>query len=86
MKLLPFVLMLAGVFLTNLGRTEAQNVKEEKMKVEVRSDVVCPFCYIGKTNFDKALAEFSENQNIEFVWNSFQLYPHVKTDLDKPVK
>ncbi|MGB0916124.1 MAG: DsbA family oxidoreductase [Flavobacteriales bacterium] len=62
---------------------KAQNIKQEKMNVEVWSDVVCPFCYIGKTNFDKALAQFAEKENIEFVWKSFQLYPHVKTDLDK---
>jgi protein disulfide-isomerase len=28
------------------------------MKVEIWSDVVCPFCYIGKRNFEKALAAF----------------------------
>ncbi|MFT4526704.1 MAG: putative DsbA family dithiol-disulfide isomerase [Bacteroidia bacterium] len=60
----------------------AQNTKAEKMKVEVWSDVVCPFCYIGKTNFDKAMAQFEEKENIKFVWKSFQLYPDVKTNLD----
>ena len=80
MKYLPFVLLLT----TLLGsRSEAQNTKEEKMKVEVWSDVVCPFCYIGKTHFDEALEQFAEKENIEFVWKSFQLNPDLKTNLDQ---
>jgi predicted DsbA family dithiol-disulfide isomerase len=53
------------------------------MKIEVWSDVVCPFCYIGKTHFNEALAQFAEKENIEFVWKSFQLNPNLKTNLDK---
>ena len=53
------------------------------MKVEVWSDVVCPFCYIGKTHFDEALAQFAEKENIEFVWKSFQLNPNLETNLDQ---
>ena len=63
--------------------SKAQNTKNEKMKVEVWSDVVCPFCYIGKTHFDEALAQFAEKENIEFVWKSFQLNPDLKTNLDQ---
>ncbi|MCF8464438.1 MAG: DsbA family oxidoreductase [Flavobacteriales bacterium] len=53
------------------------------MKVEVWSDVVCPFCYIGKTHFDEALARFAQKENIEFVWKSFQLNPNLKTTLNQ---
>ncbi|MCB0754656.1 MAG: DsbA family oxidoreductase [Flavobacteriales bacterium] len=53
------------------------------MKVEVWSDVVCPFCYIGKTHFDEALAQFAEKENIEFVWKSFQLNPDLTTNPDE---
>ena len=42
-----------------------------------------PFCYIGKTHFDEALAQFAEKENIEFVWKSFQLNPDLKTNLDQ---
>lgn len=52
------------------------------MKIEVWSDVVCPFCYIGKKKFETALAEFEKRNNVEFVWKSFQLNPNVKTNLD----
>lgn len=34
---------------------------------------MCPFCYIGKRNFEKALAQFTEKEKIEIVWKSFQL-------------
>jgi predicted DsbA family dithiol-disulfide isomerase len=49
------------------------------MKVEIWSDVVCPFCYIGKRNFEKALAAFSAREKVEVVWRSYQLDPDLKT-------
>lgn len=45
------------------------------MKVEIWSDVVCPFCYVGKRRFEKALATFPNADEIEVVWRSFQLDP-----------
>ena len=58
-------------------------MSSEKMKIEIWSDIVCPFCYIGKRNFEKALQEFSQNDKIEVNWHSFQLDPNMKTDLTK---
>jgi predicted DsbA family dithiol-disulfide isomerase len=45
------------------------------MKVEIWSDVMCPFCYIGKRKFEKALEQFHEKNEVEVVWHSFQLDP-----------
>ncbi len=45
------------------------------MKVEIWSDVVCPWCYIGKRRFERALAEFEARDEVEVVWRSFQLNP-----------
>ncbi len=45
------------------------------MKVEIWSDIMCPFCYIGKKNFEKALLELSFKNHIEVEWKSFQLDP-----------
>jgi len=45
------------------------------MKVEIWSDVMCPFCYIGKRHFEKALAAFPFAAEIEVEWKSFQLNP-----------
>ena len=45
------------------------------MKVEIWSDVVCPFCYIGKRQFEQALAEFGHADEVEVEWRSFELDP-----------
>jgi predicted DsbA family dithiol-disulfide isomerase len=54
-----------------------------KFKVEIWSDVMCPFCYIGKRKFEAALAQFPGRENVEIVWKSFQLQPDMKTDPTK---
>jgi predicted DsbA family dithiol-disulfide isomerase len=46
------------------------------MKVEIWSDVVCPWCYIGKRRFEAALAAFPQRSAVELVWRSFELDPH----------
>ena len=45
------------------------------MKVEIWSDVVCPWCYIGKRRFESALSRFSHRADVEVVWRSFELDP-----------
>ncbi|GAC1377105.1 MAG: protein disulfide isomerase FrnE [Hymenobacter sp.] len=45
------------------------------MKVEVWSDIVCPFCYIGKRRFEAALQKFPHADTVEVVWRSFELTP-----------
>ncbi|MFI5159714.1 MAG: DsbA family protein [Sphingobacteriales bacterium] len=52
------------------------------MKVEIWSDVMCPFCYIGKRRFEDALENFGQKDDIEIEWKSFQLNPDMKTDPD----
>lgn len=50
------------------------------MKIEIWSDVVCPFCYIGKRKLEKALNQFPHKDQIEIEWKSFQLNPDQVTD------
>lgn len=45
------------------------------MQVEIWSDVVCPWCYIGKRRFETALARFPHRDAVEVVWRSFELDP-----------
>jgi predicted DsbA family dithiol-disulfide isomerase len=47
-----------------------------KMKVDIWSDVVCPFCYIGKRQFEIALDQFEHKDKVEVTWHSFQLDPN----------
>lgn len=49
-----------------------------KMKVEIWSDVMCPFCYIGKRKFEKALEQLAHKDDIQLIWKSFQLAPDMK--------
>lgn len=45
------------------------------MKVEIWSDVVCPFCYVGKRKFEQALGEFAHRADVQIEWKSFELNP-----------
>jgi predicted DsbA family dithiol-disulfide isomerase len=45
------------------------------MHVEIWSDVVCPWCYVGKRRFESALARFDHRDEVEVVWRSFELDP-----------
>lgn len=51
-----------------------------KLQIEVWSDLVCPFCYIGKRKFEQALDEFPFKHEIELIWKSYQLNPEAVTD------
>jgi predicted DsbA family dithiol-disulfide isomerase len=55
------------------------------MKVEIWSDVMCPFCYIGKRKFEKALEQFPQKDRVEIEWKSFQLNPDMKTEPGKSI-
>ena len=55
------------------------NDQPMKMKVDVWSDTRCPFCYIGKRKFEKALEQFPQKEKVEVEWHSFELDPGMKT-------
>lgn len=54
------------------------------MKIEIWSDIMCPFCYIGKRQLEKALEEFP-NDKFEIEWKSFQLDPSITPQSGKDV-
>ncbi len=55
------------------------------MKVEVWSDYVCPFCYIGKRQLEKAIKDSGYEGQIEVEYKSFLLDPTTPVDADEPV-
>lgn len=58
---------------------------KNKMKVEIWSDIMCPFCYIGKRKFEAALAQFRDKDKVELEWKSYQLSPDVITNPEKNI-
>ena len=50
------------------------------MTVDVWSDIMCPFCFLGKHRFASALARFTYRDDVDVVWRSFQLDPNLRTD------
>jgi predicted DsbA family dithiol-disulfide isomerase len=49
--------------------------RPDRTTVEIWSDVVCPWCYIGKRRFERAVTELDAADDIDIVWRSFQLHP-----------
>lgn len=55
------------------------------MKIEIWSDVMCPFCYIGKRKFEAAVEQFEHKSDVEVIWKSYQLNPYLKTEPGKNI-
>ncbi|GKU79225.1 DsbA family oxidoreductase [Paenibacillus sp. L3-i20] len=51
------------------------------MRVEIWSDFVCPFCYIGKRKFEEALSKFQHKDQVEVQFKSFELDPNVDSSV-----
>lgn len=52
------------------------------MRIEVWSDVICPWCYIGKRCLEMALADFAQRDNVQVIFRSFELDPDAPRQLD----
>lgn len=55
------------------------------MKIEVWSDFVCPFCYIGKRRLEQALEQFPHKDDVEVEFKSFELDPHAPVYTEKSI-
>jgi predicted DsbA family dithiol-disulfide isomerase len=53
----------------------------EPLRVDIWSDVICPWCAIGKANLDRALERFDGADRVEIVWHSFELDPNAPAAL-----
>ena len=54
------------------------------LTVEIWSDVVCPWCYIGKRRFEAAVERFEHRDEVELRWRSFELDPEAAPSSDLP--
>ncbi|CAN5151035.1 DsbA family protein [soil metagenome] len=50
------------------------------MKLEIYSDIICPWCYIGKVRLDKALETLGDKVDFEVVWRPFELNPSMSPE------
>jgi len=55
------------------------------VRVEIWSDIVCPWCYIGKRRLETALGTFEHAADVEIEWRSFQLDPSIPKGTAEPV-
>lgn len=55
------------------------------MRVDIWSDVVCPWCYIGSARFTRALSNFEHQDQVEVVYRSFELDPFIPAGQATPV-
>lgn len=56
-----------------------------RLRIDVWSDIVCPWCYLGKRRFESALAAFPERDRVDVVWRSFELDPSAPAELPRDV-
>jgi predicted DsbA family dithiol-disulfide isomerase len=54
----------------------------DKLRVDIWSDIACPWCYVGKRRFEAALAQFAEREAVEVVWRSFELDTSARSAAD----
>lgn len=68
-----------------MDKVQLKSQVSAKMKVEIWSDIMCPFCYIGKRRYETALSQFGHKGYVETVWKSFQLDPTIPEYFDRSV-
>jgi len=61
-----------------------KEMKGTKVKIEIWSDVVCPFCLIGKKKIEKAISKLNAEDKVDIIWRSFQLNPDFPKNTSLP--
>lgn len=56
----------------------------DPIQIDVWSDIVCPFCYIGKKKLEKAIRELDASDRVKIYWHSFQLDPEMEAGKGVP--
>jgi predicted DsbA family dithiol-disulfide isomerase len=66
-------------------RLSTESLKESSVQVEIWSDIVCPWCYIGKKRFERALGAFTHRDEIDIAYRSFELDPTIPVGEERDV-
>lgn len=56
----------------------------QKVKIEIWSDIVCPFCYIGKKKLFQTIEKLNAHDKVDIIWHSFQLDPSFPIGVSTP--
>lgn len=57
----------------------------KKLRIDVWSDIACPWCYVGKRRLEAALSRFAHRDEVEVVWRAFELDPGAPAKADASV-
>ena len=57
----------------------------KKLRVDVWSDIACPWCYVGKRHLEQALERFPHRDDVEVIWRAFELDASAPRELDKNI-
>lgn len=57
-------------------------MSDQKITIEIWSDIMCPFCYIGKRRLEQALEKFDHRKMVSIQWKSYQLAPDLVTNTE----
>src|SRR6188472_1872146 len=56
-----------------------------ELRIDVWSDIACPWCFVGKRRLERALREFPHADEVEVVWHAFELDPSAPPERDPSV-
>lgn len=81
-KYIAHVLIVLVIYLvpvSGFAQNDHQNIEahSKEMKIDIWSDIMCPFCYIGKRHLEQALQQIDPGVVIKIEWHSFQLDPDI---------
>src|SRR4051794_37033661 len=66
------------------GAREAHyTARMANLRVDVWSDIACPWCYVGKRRLEAAIGQVAERGEIEVVWHAFELDPSAPRERDR---
>src|SRR5262249_55167607 len=57
----------------------------KRLRIDIWSDIACPWCYIGKRRLEAALARFPRRDDVDVVWRAFELDPSAPRERDRSV-
>ena len=85
-KLWYVLKIMNGVVTMNASSLSGPAVDNPKVRVDVWSDVICPWCYIGKRRLETALSQLPDADQVQVRWHSFQLDPTYPKGVREPVR